>query len=131
MARGKKPILDKNKILLAAGVAALIALGALIFSLGSQGQFSSLSEFPVDRYLDNKGLFSQEDFRIQGTVDNVLLRANGGGHFLVSIRPDESQLLLPVLMEPGKKPLQRDQRLLLRVHVASNGGIVCTDYIVR
>jgi hypothetical protein len=34
-------------------------------------------------------------------------------------------------MEPGKKPLQRDQRLLLRVHVASNGGIVCTDYIVR
>jgi uncharacterized protein (DUF58 family) len=131
MARPKKSRLDKKTLLLAGAAALVIAAGAVFFSLGSSRQFSSLAAFPVERYLESAGLFSQEDFRIDGRVENVLLRSGGGGRFLVSIRPEGSNLLLPVLVESRKKPLQRDQRLVMKVHVAASGGILCTDYDIR
>jgi hypothetical protein len=131
MARKKKSFLDKKNLILAGAAAFVIAAGAVFFSLGTSRQFSNLAAFPVDRYLSGNGLFSQEDFRIDGKVDNVLLRSGGGSSFLVSIRPEDSSLLLPVLVESRKKPLQRDQRLIMKVHVAANGGILCTDYDIR
>jgi hypothetical protein len=131
MARSKNSRIDPKTLTLV-GVAALVVVaGALFFSLGSSRAFSGLSAFPVDRYLDSAGIFSQEDFRIDGRVENVLLRSGGGRRFLVSIRPEGSDLILPVLVESKKKPLQRDQRLVMKVHVAANGGILCTDYDIR
>jgi hypothetical protein len=131
MARRKKSPLNKKNLLLAAAALLVIVAGAAFFSLDSRRQFSNLAAFPVHSYLDSTGLFSQEDFRIDGKVDNVLLRSDGGRRFLVSIRPEDSTLLLPILVESGKKPLQRDQRLVMKVHVAANGGILCTDYDIR
>jgi hypothetical protein len=131
MARRKKsPLTPKNLLIVGAAIL-VIAAGTAFFSLDSRRQFSNLAAFPVDRYLEASGLFSQEDFRIDGTVDNVLLRSDGGRRFLVSIRPGDSNLLLPVLVESGKKPLQREQRLVMKVHVAANGTVLCTDYDIR
>jgi hypothetical protein len=131
MARRNKPVFNL-RILLAAGAALLlVAAGALVLGLGSARQFSGLAAFPVDRYLESNGLFGQEDFRIDGKVENVVLRGDGGRRFLVSIRPDDSDLLLPVVVESGKKPLQRDQRLVMKVHVDASGGILCTHYDIR
>lgn len=131
MARRKKSPLDRKTLLLLGATILVVTGGALILSLGPSRQFSSLASFPVDRYLETNGLFSQEDFRIDGTVDNVLLRSDGGRRFLVAIRPEDSNLVLPVLVESGKKPLQRDQRLVMKVHVAAGGEILCTEYDIR
>jgi hypothetical protein len=131
MARRKKSPLNQKNLLLAGAALLVVAVGAAFFSLDSRRQFSNLAAFPADRYLEATGLFSQEDFRIDGTVDNVLLRSDGGRRFLVSIRPDDSNLLLPVLVESAKKPLQRNQRLVMKVHVAGSGEILCMDYDIR
>ena len=131
MARPKKTLHTKKTLLLAGAAAVVIAAGAAFLSLGTSRAYSHLAAFPVDRYLSSNGLFDQEDFRIDGKIENVLLRSNGGNRFLVSIRPEDSNLLLPVLVESRKKPLQRDQRLVMKVHVAANGGILCTDYDIR
>jgi hypothetical protein len=131
MARRKKPVFHSKTLLLVGAAVAVVAIGALVLGLGSSRQFSGLAAFPVDRYLESNGLFSQEDFRIDGKVENVLLRSDGGRRFLVSIRPEDSDLLLPVLVESGKKPLQRDQRLVMKVHIAADGGILCTSYDIR
>lgn len=117
--------------LIAGAAAVVIAVGAVFLSIGSSREFAGLAAFPVERYLDTNGLFGQEDYRIDGKVENVLLRSDGGSRFLVSIRPDGSSLLLPVLVESGPKPLQRDQRLVMKVHVAASGEILCTDYDIR
>ncbi|MFY8268139.1 MAG: hypothetical protein ACOVLK_01970 [Terrimicrobiaceae bacterium] len=131
MARSKKPFLQKQKLLLAGAALLVVVGGAAFLGLAPSRQFSGLAAFPVEGYLEGNGLFSQEDFLINGTVENVLLRSGGGNRFLVSIRPGDTGQLLPVLVESGKKPIQREQRLVMKVHVAANGGIVCTDYDIR
>lgn len=131
MARQRKLLLTPKRALLTGGVILVVAAGVAFVSRDSGHHFSNFPAFPVERYLDSSGLFSQEDFRIDGTVDNVLLRSDGGRQLLVSIKPEDSSLVLPILFESGEKPLQRQQRLVMKVHVSANGEIYCTKYDVR
>lgn len=131
MPRSSKPFLDKQKILISGAVLVVVAVGAFLFSPNPSRRFSKLAEFPVENYLENNGVMSQEDFLIDGTVENVLLRDGTGRRFLVSMETDRDGLLLPVLVESDKKPIQRGQRLLMQVHIGAHDGIVCTNYEIR
>lgn len=131
MARTSKPLLDKQKLLLLASVLIVMAIGTAFFKPGDSRQFSKLAEFPVENYLENNGVISQEDFRIDGTVENVILREGNARRYLVSIQTGKNGFLLPVILESDKKPIQRGQRLLLAVHIGAQGSIVCTDYEIR
>jgi hypothetical protein len=127
MARHKKPFFNFKMLLFLGTVVLIVAAGVLILRLESAHQFSGLAEFPVERYLENDGLLSQEDFRFQGTIDNIILRSSADDRFLASIRLDKPELILPVLMEIGHKNLQRNQRIILKVNINSRGTIVCKE----
>ena len=128
MARNDKSFFTKTSISIAFAIALVIALGAAFLFFGASRKFSNLSSFPTVSYLENSGLFSQEDFKIFGSVDNVLLRSANAKMFLASIKPADSDLLLPVIISPDNKNLQRNQQLVMRVHIAQNGSIVCSEY---
>lgn len=131
MARRRKPLLDKKKLLLL-GVALLVAvIGVAFLKTGEGRQFSKLAEFPVENYLENNGVISQQDFVIDGTVENVLLREGASRRYLVSIQTGTNGFLLPVIFESDDKPIQRGQRLLMVVHLDADDRIVCTDYETR
>jgi hypothetical protein len=131
MTRISKPFLNKQKLLITGVALIVVAAGAFYFNSDTSRQFSHLAVFPVENYLENSGVISQEDFLIDGTVDNVVTRDETGRRFLVSVQIGENGQLLPVLVESGKKPIQRGQRLLMAVHVGAKDGIVCTNYEIR
>ncbi len=106
--------------------------GLAVFWLSANsGSFSKLPVFPVDSYMDGSNLWSHEDYVITGKVENVLLRSDDRGRLLVSIRPDGAEALLPVIFrqtEGGKVPVQREQKVALKVHLGRAGEILCTAY---
>jgi len=125
MARIRNPLLKMRNLFMVATALVIAGLGVAFLSLRPARSFASLAEFPAERYLEDEVLFSQEDFRLNATVENVLLRSKDGKKFLVWVRPRESEHSLPVLMEPGEKNLQRNQELLMKVHVLPSGAILC------
>ena len=131
MPRISKPFLNKQKLLITGVALLVVAAGAFYFNSDTSRQFSNLAVFPVENYLENSGVISKEDFLIDGTVDNVVTRDETGRRFLVSVQIGENGLIIPVLVESGKKPIQRGQRLLMAVHVGAKDGIVCTNYEIR
>jgi len=131
MARKSNPFFSKQKLLFSAAAVIVIAVGVVFFTSNSSRKFSNLAEFPVENYLENNGVMSQEDFLIDGTVDNVLLRDGTGQRFLVSVQTGKNNYLIPVLVDSGKRPIQRGQRLLMAVHVGAQEGIICTNYEIR
>ena len=131
MPRISKTFLNKQKLLITGVALIIVAAGAFYFKSDTSRQFSNLAVFPVENYLENSSVISQEDFLIDGTVDNVVTRDETGRRFLVSVQIGENGLIIPVLVESGKKPIQRGQRLLMAVHVGAKDGIVCTNYEIR
>ena len=131
MPRNSNSFLNKQKLLIAGAILFLVAVGAVFLKSDATRQFSNLAEFPVENYLENNGVISQEDFLIDVTVENVLLRDGTGRRFLVSVQTGKNGHLIPVLVDSGKKPIQRGQRLLMAVHVGAQEGIVCTNYEIR
>lgn len=130
MARAKKILLVKNYILLS--VIGLIGLGGFSFlDLGSSRKFSQLSEFPVENYLEKNGIIGREDFRLEGKVENILLRSENGKTFLVSIKPANSDYLLPVILSSQKKSIQREQILVMKVYADSSEVIKCDEYDLK
>lgn len=76
-------------------------------------------------------MWSQEDYALEGKVENVLLRSENSQKYLVSFRPKESEFVLPVLFtsgQAGDAPVQREQMLTLRVHLGSSGEVQCTAH---
>ena len=130
MARIKKFQIGKSYILFS--VIGLIGLGGFSFlGLGSSQKFSQLSEFPVENYLEKNGIIGREDFRLEGKVENILLRSDNGKTFLVSIKPASSDYLLPVILTSQKKSIQREQILVMKVHADSSEVITCDDYDLK
>lgn len=130
MPRAKKSQPGKNYILIS--VIGLISLcGFSFFHLGSSQKFSQLSEFPVENYLEKNGIIGREDFRLEGKVENILLRSDNGNSFLVSIKPANSDYLLPVILTSQKKTIQREQILVMKVHADSSEVIKCDDYDLK
>lgn len=127
MARTKKFILGKNYILLS--VIGLISLiGFFIFNLDSSQRFSQLPEFPVENYLEKNGIMGREDFRLEGKIENILSRSDNGKTFLVSVKPVNSDYLLPVIISSQEKSIQREQILIMKVYTDSSELIKCEDY---
>jgi hypothetical protein len=130
MARAKKFQLEKKYILLS--VIGLIGLcGFSFLDLGSSQKFPQLSDFPVENYLEKNGIIGREDFKLEGKVENILLRSDNGKTFLVSIKPANSEYLLPVILASQKKSIQREQILIMKVHSDSNEIIKCDDYDLK
>jgi hypothetical protein len=130
MARAKKFQLGKNYIFLA--VIGLISLGGFSFlHLGSSQKFPQLSEFPVENYLEKNGIIGREDYRLEGKVENILLRSDNSNTFLVSIKPKNSNYLLPVILTSQKKSIQREQILVMKVHADSSEVIKCDEYDLK
>lgn len=130
MARAKK--IQLNKTYIALSVVGLIFVGCFSFlDFGSSKKFSQLAEFPVENYLEKNGIFGQEDFRLEGKVENILLRSDKGKTFLVSIKPTNSEYLLPVIVSSQKKSIQREQILIMKVRTDSSEAIQCDDYDLK
>lgn len=111
--------------------ALLLASAAVAFSLlRKPNQFARLPAFPVDTYMEGKALWNYEDYKVEGRVDNVLLRSTDGKTLLVSIQPVGSSVRLPVLLarNGGKVPVQREQNLLLKVNLGPASQIQCKEY---
>jgi hypothetical protein len=110
-------------------VAVLLSGAATFLFLGNASSLAKLPPFPVQSYMDGGNLWSDEDYSLEGKVENLLLRADDRSKFLVSVRPKGSDFVLPVIMEKGdsgERPVQREQQLLLKVHLGSGGEIRCT-----
>jgi hypothetical protein len=130
MARAKKFQIGKTYIIvLIIGLISLV--GFSFIDSDSSRNFSQLSEFPVENYLEKNGIIGQEDFRIEGKVENILRRSNDGKTFLVSIKPKVSDYLLPVILDSQKKSIQREQVLIMRVHADSSEVVRCDYYDLK
>ena len=100
----------------------LLASGATAFVLlRKPSAFANLPAFPIDSYLAGRNLLGLEDYKIEGRVDNILLRSATGEKLLVAIQPVGSDLRLPIIVEKkgGKSPIQREQNLVFRVNLGS------------
>lgn len=109
----------------------LVLSGAIAFvALRRPNQFANLPAFPVENYMEGKSLWSREDYKVEGRVDNVIQRSAAGNILLVSIQPAGFDLRLPVLIEEkeGRVPIQREQNLILRVSVGTASQILCKLY---
>lgn len=127
---------NKSKLYLMLSVVVLILLVSGVFAfitLRKPDEFNKLSAFPIDSYLEGTDLWSHEDFRLEGRVDNVVLRSPSGTTLLLSLQPKGSALRLPILLQTkdGKIPIQRDQTLVMKVNLGNSSEINCQTYELR
>jgi hypothetical protein len=108
---------------------ALGALGILLFQTKFD-RYARLPEFPVESYLEGKGMWSGDFFRIVGTVENVLHQNEEDGILVVSVQMEEAGRIVPVLVtrKENQAPLSRNQQLKMEVAVDPNDRIKCLRY---
>jgi|GEM_PF-2111632 len=118
-------------------VVVVIALtgGGLVFFLRMQNQLSRLPTFPTETYLTGENLWSLEDqeFKIEGRVDKVIMPSEDRKTTLVSVQPDGSKRRIPLLIsdEAGKKTILPEQDLLFKVQLGSALEVLCSEYVTR
>jgi hypothetical protein len=105
------------------------ALGILLFQTKFD-RYARLPEFPVESYLEGKGMWSGDFFRIAGTVKNILHQNEEDGTLLVSIEMEETGRIVPVLVtrDTNRTPLSRNQQLKMEVAVDPKSRIKCLRY---
>lgn len=110
-------------------VVAVATLGIFFFQ-SKLDRYSRLVDFPVDSYLEGRRLWSGEFYRIVGTVDNVLHMNEGGGTYVVSMRIDDSDRVLPVFLtrDESLSTIARSQVLKMQVFVDAKDRIQCLRY---
>ena len=103
------------------------------FLMNRSNPLSKLPPFPVDSYLGGGNLWSDEAYRLEGRIDNVLARTPERTALLVSVHPEGSEKRLPVIVrtDEKKKPVQREQQLILKVVLGDSQQLVCTDYVSK
>jgi len=118
---------------LAVGLLALVlAAGAagLVFSLVNRDSnpFRDLPEFPVTEYRQGDTLWSNSSYLLSGTLDNIILESRDSRKYLVAITAKGESCPLPVIIPAAasKVPLQRQQKLSLKVVVDSSGRIIAS-----
>jgi hypothetical protein len=112
------------------GIAVVLSGIGVFFFLGNTSSLAKFPPFPVQSYMDGGNLWSDEHYALEGKVENVLLRADDRTKYLISIRPKGSDFVLPVIIEKetsGGSLVRREQKLLLKVHLGTDGEIRCTD----
>ncbi|HRQ88602.1 MAG TPA: hypothetical protein PLA50_07380 [Bacteroidia bacterium] len=133
MARHQKTPLKIIGILgIALAVFTLLGGGIFLF-LKKQDGFSDLPPFPIDTYLSGGNLWSYDDYRIEGRVDNVIYRSQSSDRFVASIQPMGSKIRLPIVIEkgPGMKSVQLEQELAFKVTLGQGQEILCREYKPR
>lgn len=126
-----------NSIKIAAIVGGFITLslvaGGVFFLFGRSDAFKDLPPFPVDSYLAGGNLWSYDEYRINGRVDNVIYRSRTSDRIVASVQPLESKVRLPVVIEPkpGTKGVQLEQVLELKVTLGPEGEILCREFRSR
>jgi hypothetical protein len=132
MAR-KRTNLIKVGGILAGFFTVLAAAGVALFFFLKDDTFSELPSFPVDSYLGGGNLWSYDDYRISGRVDNVIYRSRASNRTVASIQPLDSKVRLPVVIEPepGAKGVQIEQVLELKVTLGPDGELLCREFKTR
>jgi hypothetical protein len=111
-------------------VAILLAAGGIFFFFGKNDAYADLPPFPVDSYLGGGNLWSYDEYRIKGRVDNVIYRSRTSDRIVASVQPLDSKVRLPVVIEPKLegKGVQIEQMLELKVTLGPDGEIVCREF---
>jgi hypothetical protein len=128
----------KNTHLFIAG-AGIITIIAMLSFLGfskkafSKSDFNKCTAFPVDSYLDGDALWSNADYVIEGTFQNILLKQSSSESTLCSILTEEKKIPLPVIFttEATKSPLQREQKIKVKVRVEDDGRIIASECAIQ
>ena len=109
------------------GFLALLVAGAF-FLFGKSDRFSALPPFPIDTYLRGGNLWSYDEYKIEGRVDNVIFRSQN--KVVASIQPEGSKMRLPVVIQSGlgMKSVQLEQNLVLKVRLGQKQEILCSEY---
>jgi len=134
MARQNKNI--NYRFLSVAGLAVVLFL---VFGISlskkafSKVDWSKYPEFPVESYLDGDTLWSNTDYVLEGTFQNILLQQQGSDRVLCSVITDNKKIPLPVIFNPSsvKTPLQRQQKIRAMVRVDDDGRIIASDCVVQ
>ena len=129
---------QKNNILLILGggvavvIAFLITVGFAKKSFSNNG-FNKCVAFPVESYLEGEALWSNTDYVIAGTFQNILLKQKSSDCTLCSVVTEDKKIPLPVIFTPSaaKTPLQREQKIKVLVRVEDNGRIVASDCVIQ
>lgn len=110
----------------------LVAVG-LFFVLGNRDIYGKLPPFPVDSYLGGGNLWSYDEYKINGRIDNVIYRSRNTERVVASVQPLESKVRLPIVIElkPGTKGVQIEQVLDLKVILGPKGEILCREFRAR
>jgi hypothetical protein len=105
------------------------ALGILLFQT-KLDRYARLSEFPVESYLEGRGMWSGDFFRIVGKVENILHLNEEDGVLVVSVEMEDTGRILPILVTPkeNQAPLSRNQQLKMEVAVDQKDRINCLRY---
>lgn len=130
MARNKKTASKTLGIIVVIVVLVALSGGGAFFLLNNGNGLSKLPAFPVEKYLDGGNLWGYEEYKLEGTVDNVLQRSRNKDTILASIQPDNSKRRLPVIIQKseGMKPVLREQKLILKVTLGDSHEIYCKEY---
>jgi len=134
MARQNKNI--NYRFLSVAGLAVVLFL---VFAISlskkafSKFDWSKYPEFPLESYLDGDTLWSNTDYVLEGTFQNIILQQQGSDRVLCSVITDNKKIPLPGIFNPSsvKTPLQRQQKIRTMVRVDDDGRIIASDCVVQ
>jgi hypothetical protein len=132
----RQPQKDNILFILGGGIAVVIAflitLGFAKKSFSNNG-FNKCVAFPVESYLEGEALWSNTDYVIVGTFQNILLKQKSSDCTLCSVVTEDKKIPLPVIFTPSaaKTPLQREQKIKVLVRVEDNGRIIASDCVIQ
>ena len=132
----RQPQKKSNLIVVGAGIAIFIGVVSFLgFSkmAFTKGEFNKCAVFPIDSYLDGDAVWSNTDYVIEGSFQNILLKQRSSDSTLCSVVTEEKKIPLPIIFTPTatKAPLMREQRIKVKVRVEDDGRIIASDCMVR
>lgn len=108
-----------------------------ILSSGKKG-FSKKNKnkcvaFPTQSYLEGDALWSNADYVIEGTFQNILLKDKKSDSTLCSIITADKKIQLPIIFKDSlmETPLQKEQKIKVLVNVEEDGRIIAGDCIAQ
>jgi hypothetical protein len=134
MARQSKlspPLLMTGAVIVAVFV--IVSFFAFSKKAYSKNNFNKCPAFPADSYLNGDALWSNSDYVITGSFQNILLQQRVSDSTLCTVAIEDKKVPLPVIFtaSAAKIPLQREQKIKVLVHVEDDGRIVATDCVVE
>ena len=132
----RQPQKPSNLLIAGASVVAIVAI-AILFGgskkIFSKSDFNKCVVFPVESYLDGDAVWSNTDYVIEGTFQNILLKQRSSDSTLCSVVTDDKKVPLPIIFTSAasKSPLLREQKIKVKVHVEDDGRIIASDCMIQ